>query len=176
MYPVPGHVALAMLGNRYGKAAWLPVMIGALLPDLIDKPLNDVFHLTPHGRFAMHSLTAVAVLTLVIHYFYQWPTAYSYMIGHLSHLLGDADFNPWFWPFVQYQYPPGIDVLDILSTPGTIFFPGWILLETVILGLVIFLYTRYAEKRSVQAAVLITIAALSVYRITRQRPVFHPEI
>jgi len=170
MYPVPGHVALAILGNRYLKADWLPVLIGGLLPDLIDKPLNDIFHWTPHGRYAMHSLTAVVVLTLVVQYFFQWAAAYSYMIGHLSHLLGDADFNPWFWPFVSYRFPQGIDVLDIFSAPGTIFFPGWIFLETVILGLVIFLYSRYAEKCSVQAAVLTAIAALTVYRVTRSHP------
>ncbi|MFB3786486.1 MAG: metal-dependent hydrolase [bacterium] len=170
MYPVPGHVALAMLGNRYGKADWIPVLIGGLLPDLIDKPLNDILQWTPHGRYAMHSLTAVVALTLAIHFFTHWQTAYSYMIGHLSHLLGDSDFNPWFWPFVHYRYPPGIDILEILSAPGTIFFPGWILLETIILGLVIFLYTRYAEKRSVQAAALIMIAALTIYRLTCQRP------
>ena len=118
----------------------------------------------------MHSFLGLALTTTLLYFASNWKTAYSYMIGHFSHLVADADFNPWFWPFIDYKFPPGIDVLDLLRIPGTILFPGWILLETLILGLVLFLYTRYSEKRSIQATVLITIAVLSVYRINRQRP------
>lgn len=170
MYPVPGHLAYSILGNRYFLADWIPVLIGGILPDLIDKPLNDILLITPYGRYAMHSFAGLAAATLIAYWFTNRKTACSYLIGHLSHLIADMDFNPWFWPFVEYKFPPGTDILDLYRKPAAILFPEWIAMETVILALALFLYTRYAEKRSVQASVLIAIAAISMYRITRQRP------
>ncbi|MBN2329589.1 MAG: metal-dependent hydrolase [Candidatus Omnitrophica bacterium] len=169
MYPVPGHLAFSILGNRYFHADWIPVIIGGILPDIIDKPLNDLFHITPYGRYAMHSFFGLFVATLIAYWLFNRKTAYSYMIGHISHLIADVDFNPWFWPFVEYKFPSGIDVLDILRAPSTIFFPSWILWESVLLGLAVFLYSRHAEKRTVQAAVLTAFAAIAIYRITRRR-------
>ncbi len=61
MYPVPGHLAYAVLGKRYFNIDWIPVIAGAMLPDLIDKPLDDIFHITPYGRYMMHSLLGMAV-------------------------------------------------------------------------------------------------------------------
>lgn len=169
MYPIPGHVAFSILGNRYFQADWIPVLIGGIMPDLIDKPLNDIFLITPYGRYAMHSFLGLAVATLIAYFLTNWKTACSYTIGHFSHLIADMDFNPWFWPFIDYKFPPGIDVLDLYRNPSIILFPKWILMESVILALAIFLYTRFAQKRSVQASVLVAIAAISIYRITRQR-------
>ncbi len=174
MYPVPGHLAFSILGARYFNADLIPVIAGGFLPDLIDKPLNDIFYITPYGRCPMHSLLGVAVVTLAVHLIFNWRIAYSYMIGHLAHLIGDADFVPWFWPFIEYDYPDGIDILDIMEKPLTIFIPYWMLLELIILGLAIFLYSRYTEKRSIQAAILIAIAAIAVYRITRHRKISPP--
>jgi len=169
LYPVPGHLAYCLLGKRYFNVDWIPVIAGGMLPDIIDKPLNDVFHLTPYGRYAMHSLFGFAVVTLAAYLVFNRRVAYSYAVGHLSHLIADADFNPWFWPFVRYDFGDGIDVLDIIRKPATIFFPSWILMETTILGLAAFLFTRYTEKRSVQSAVWVAIAAISIYRMTRTR-------
>jgi len=175
VYPIPGHLSLSILGNRYCKAAWVPVIIGGFLPDLIDKPLDDILHWTPYGRCMMHSLVGLCLAVGIAYLIWGRNTAYSYMVSHIGHLLGDADFNPWFWPLHQYTYPPGITILDLWRAPGTIFFPTWFLVETVILGLAVFLYTRYARKQSVQAAILATIFILSVYRITRKRPMGLPE-
>jgi hypothetical protein len=171
LYPIPGHTAFSILGNRYFQADWIPVLIGGILPDLIDKPLNDVFLWTPYGRYAMHSLAGCAAVTLLVYFFTNWKTASSYTIGHFSHLIADMDFNPWFWPFVEYRYPQGSNFLDIFRNPSMILFPYWIALEFIILGLAILLYTRFAKKKPVQAAILIAIAALSIYRITRQRAI-----
>lgn len=170
MYPIPGHLAFSVLGNRYCNAAWVPVIVGAMLPDLIDKPLNDVFHLTPYGRYAMHSLFGLAVSMVIAYWWFGRQVAFSYGIGHALHLVGDADFNPWFWPFIRYDFPQGIDVLDLFRDPSAILFASWIFVEFVILGLAAFLYTPYARPKWVQATVLTGIALLSVFRITRQRP------
>jgi hypothetical protein len=170
MYPIPGHLAFSVLGNRYLKAEWIPVIVGAFLPDLIDKPLNDVFHITPYGRYAMHSLFGLGIATLVAFLICNRKIAYSYCIGHASHLIADADFNPWFWPFIRYEWPSGIDVMDMFRAPSTIFFPSWIFVEALILGLAAFLYTPYSKKKSVQIGVIVGIVLLSLYRITRERP------
>ncbi|MGI6455044.1 MAG: metal-dependent hydrolase [bacterium] len=170
MYPIPGHVGLALLFHRYLRVEIIALIAGAMLPDIIDKPLNDVFHITPYGRYAMHSFMGLFITSGLTWWILSRDTAFAYFLGHFSHLLGDADFNPWFLPFVSYDFPAGIDTTDILSDPGSIFFPSWILMETVLLGLVLFLYTRYAKKTSVQIAVLAAIAGIAVFRITRQRP------
>ncbi len=87
----------------------------------------------------------------------------------MGHLIADSDFNPWLWPFLQPPIPDGITIVDIVRAPGTIFFISWLLMEAAILGLSCFLFTKYAQRKSVQAVVLAIIAGLSVYRITRQR-------
>lgn len=170
MYPVPGHLAFSILGNRYFQAEWIPIILGVFTPDLIDKPLNDILFLTPHGRCVMHSLAGLVAVVGIVYYFTNWKTAYSYGIGHFSHLLADADFIPWFWPFLSYQYPSGIDTLDLFRNPMSIVIPSWIAMESILVGLAVFLYSRYAQNRSIQAAILLAFAALSVYRITRIRP------
>ncbi len=170
MYPVPGHLALSILGNRYFQAEWVPVILGAFMPDLIDKPLNDIFYLTPYGRYAMHSLAGLAAAVGIVCFFTNWKTAYSYGLGHFSHLLADADFIPWFWPFLSYQYPSGIDTLDLFRNPMFIVIPSWVVMESILIGLAVVLYSRFTQKRSIQTIVLLAFAALSVYRITRIRP------
>ncbi len=170
MYPVPGHVAVAALAPRYLKVEWIPVIIGVMIPDLVDKPLNDVFSLTPHGRCAMHSLLGLCLATLIVYLIWGRTKAYSYGVGHFSHLLGDLDFVPWFWPFIEYDWPDGINVLDATSSPLKIFIPWWIFLETVLLVLALFLYTRYAKKRSIQAAILTAFILVTIYRLTREKP------
>ncbi|RJP21217.1 MAG: metal-dependent hydrolase [Candidatus Omnitrophota bacterium] len=170
LYPVPGHLAFSLLCHRYFNVELISVIVGGLLPDLIDKPLDDLFHITPYGRYAMHSLTGLAIAGLVAYVLFGKQIGLAYSLGHLAHLIADADFNPWFWPFYDHQFPAGITIVDLVRAPGKILFPSWILLETSILGLVLFLYSKYAEKKTTQAAILIAIAGLSIYRITRVRP------
>ncbi len=146
------------------------MIVGGMLPDLIDKPMDDIFHITPYGRYAMHSLTGLIVCGLIAYFVFGKKIGIGYSLGHFAHLIADADFNPWFWPFYDHQFPSGITIVDLVRAPGKILFPSWILLELIILGLALFLYTKYAEKKSVQIAVITTIVGLSIYRITRIRP------
>jgi len=170
MYPIPGHLSFSLVCHRYLRGDLIAVIVGGLLPDLIDKPLNDVFQLTPHGRYAMHSLTGLVVLTALVFCFFGRRISVSYFAGHLAHLVGDIDFCPWFWPFVNYEFPHGIDTTDILHSPLRIFFPGWILTEALILGLALFLFSKYAERRWVQGLVLIAIVGLFLFRVSMERP------
>ncbi len=170
MYPIPGHLSFSLVCHRYLRGDLIAAIVGGLLPDLIDKPLNDVFHITPHGRYAMHSLTGLVVCSALAFWIFGRRISLSYFTCHLAHLVGDIDFCPWFWPFVNYEFPQGIDTTDILHSPLRIFFPGWILIEALILGLAFFLYSKYAKPRWAQALVLVTIVGLFLLRLSMERP------
>jgi len=165
VYPIPGHLACSVLGVRLFKAEWTPVVIGAFLPDLIDKPLNDVLHWTPYGRCFMHSWLGLGLCFMAAYYFWGKTTALSYGFGHLAHLIADMDFNPWFWPFVRYDWPPGIDILDIPTHFWSIFRPFPIFLEALLLASAAFLFTRWGQKRYAQAAAATLFVLISAYRI-----------
>ncbi len=116
---VPGHLATAYLLVRRGEAPRLaeraaPACLGALLPDLADKPAMWA-GLTPYGRTLGHSLLAwalVGALWLVA----RRPRWLAFvLVGGLSHLAVDLVddvaeglersgyvFSAWFgWPLTN---------------------------------------------------------------------------
>lgn len=103
MWPT-GHLAFAYLSYRgylWRREATsipdLPVValgVGALLPDLVDKPLAWTLALLPSGRSLAHSLFTALALGVAL-YVLARGTRYlvvagALYLGHLSHLLGDA--------------------------------------------------------------------------------------
>jgi len=90
----------------------LPCIIGAVLPDIIDKPLN--FLLIPavngNGRFLFHNLLICAflmVIGLLLWIYYASPYILALDIGVLSHQVLDtmaADPVRWFFPLLG-PYP-----------------------------------------------------------------------
>ena len=89
----------------------LAVGFGALLPDLIDKPLAWRLDVLPYGRTLAHSLllagAALVVVGLVARR-YGHLTAYSaFAIGYLAHLAGDG-----YQPFLLGEW-------------GDLFFLAW---------------------------------------------------
>lgn len=169
MYPVPGHLAVSVVGKRYFNIGWIALLAGTFLPDLIDKPLNDIFHITPYGRCIMHSLAGLAAVTMLTYALFGEENGFAYFIGHVGHLLGDSDFNPWFWPFISYDWPTGIDITEIPSSFFEIFVPSWIFYETLLLGLAGLLFTRYGKQKHYQIAILVAFIAIAIFRISRQR-------
>lgn len=99
----PGHLAVALLSAHYllpaprsgvsARALAIVTMIGALTPDLIDKPLMWS-GLTPFGRSVGHALLCWAWLGLIA---LLWPRRrgamrallLAWVLGGLSHLLAD---------------------------------------------------------------------------------------
>jgi hypothetical protein len=78
----------------------------AVLPDLVDKPLTAVLHIS-EGRFIGHTLLFVFVVSLV---FYAWKRAYGLaaFLGGISHLLLDVGGPlPLFYPFASYEFTTG---------------------------------------------------------------------
>ncbi len=102
-------VGLALFSWR-GDLRVIPLaVLGAVLPDLIDKPLGLLF--LSYGRTFAHSL-AFAVLLLALGAFLYWrtrsPLGIALAAGVLSHQVLDLMWMEpaaWFWPF-SGQFPP----------------------------------------------------------------------
>ncbi|MHA1116312.1 MAG: metal-dependent hydrolase [Candidatus Heimdallarchaeaceae archaeon] len=85
--------------------AFLPLIIGALGPDIIDKLISEP--ITGYGRYIGHSIPfAILIFILFIAIFWKKPTVYSALIlGWIMHIILDtAGFIPWFFPFVEYNF------------------------------------------------------------------------
>lgn len=102
MWPI-GHVAGAYLCYALyrwndkeppGDAAVLVLVLGSLLPDLVDKPLAWYGGILPTGRSLGHSLVFILPLCVLVFVVAsrwgrrEWGVAFA--IGTLSHLLLDA--------------------------------------------------------------------------------------
>jgi hypothetical protein len=108
---VAGHIGfswlIGKLINRYGlRGKWLTnrlwiLLLGALFPDMIDKPLGLIIH---NGRAICHTLLLFGLLLV----FTVWwtiknkrPTWTIFTFGWLMHLLLDRIWlsaNTFFWP------------------------------------------------------------------------------
>ena len=74
--------------------ATLCVVLGTQFPDLIDKPLAWTFHVLPSGRSLMHSLYAVAVVSVFVAWvakrYGQPEIGPAFALGYASHLVMDG--------------------------------------------------------------------------------------
>lgn len=80
------------------------MIIGALLPDIIDKPL---FLLDlGGGRLYSHNLLFVIVSFLIVHFSSKRNKSISlpFLFGLISHLILDLPYVPLFYPFFSYDY------------------------------------------------------------------------
>ncbi|MHA1302872.1 MAG: metal-dependent hydrolase [Candidatus Heimdallarchaeaceae archaeon] len=100
--------------NSWGlnRFAILPLAIGAMGPDIIDK---SIFMLTiGYGRYLAHSLLfAILISIVVILLFRKKPQIYySFILGWIMHLLLDAlgGFIPLLFPFVKYTFPAPLEL------------------------------------------------------------------
>jgi hypothetical protein len=111
-----GHLAISALLHRYLDLDLEPVMAAGVFPDVTDKLLCQVLHITPSGRMYGHTLLSVALTTLLVHQMWGTRTARAWAAGYLGHLVGDmGGFVPWLYPFRKYEFKeaePGL--FDIL--------------------------------------------------------------
>jgi hypothetical protein len=134
------HVAFAYLlyspalhvarGRSPGDVAAVALGLGALVPDLVDKPLAWAFGVFQTGYGAAHSVLVVVPLLFVLvaaarRYDRAGP-AVAYAAGHLSHLAGDLVY-----PFVAGAGVPVERLLWPVSTfPEAGPSPGFVTLVT----------------------------------------------
>jgi hypothetical protein len=107
-----GHLAVSTLQHRYLKADLVPVVVAGIFPDVVDKTLCQILHLTSNGRTLGHTLVGLGLSTVVVRLIWGRRTAWSWALGCVGHLLGDSGgFVPWLYPFVRYDFPqhsPGL--------------------------------------------------------------------
>jgi len=122
----------------------------AILPDLVDKPLAALG--IGGGRYIAHTvLFAVTVAAI----FFLWNRKYGLaaITGLMSHLLLDLNsLVPWFYPFVDYNFPGGrFSFSDWLKDYVTFSKVGYELIIVVLVGLVAlicwWLYQRYDRRK-----------------------------
>jgi len=100
-----GHIGITVFLGNLLSLALTYVFLGSILPDIIDKPFQILG--IGYGRFIGHTLFMGLVIAGIIHLLTRKKLlSLSFLFGYWVHLLEDAyAFLPWFYPFVNYDFP-----------------------------------------------------------------------
>jgi hypothetical protein len=100
-----GHIGITLFFGGLFSLLFIPLLIGSILPDLIDKPLV-LFGITHYGRYIGHTITAGIIISLISFVITRKKIVpVSLFSGYLLHLVEDMPFFiPWFYPFVNYDF------------------------------------------------------------------------
>jgi hypothetical protein len=110
-----GHIAVSLLQHRYLNADLGPVLAGGLFPDVLDKTMCQVLHITPSGRMWGHTFLGLAISSLLVGMARGQRIAISWALGYAGHLAADAGGPiPWLYPFADYEFRPAPGLRDIL--------------------------------------------------------------
>lgn len=145
------HLGLALAAARpFARASLVFVAIGAMLPDIIDKPLGEAIYGTPNmGRIFAHTLLFLLLLGAAAYYTKDVRLA-SLFGGVLIHLILDfmwASPEILLWPLLG-DFPPA-EKLDAVSYIGMLLQQGLrnpMIYLSEILGLSYIIYLLF-EKR-----------------------------
>lgn len=110
-----GHLGISTLLHQYAKTDLAPVMIGGMMPDIVDKTLCQILRLTPSGRMAGHTLLGLALSTGLVALIGGKRAAWGWALGYLGHLVADIGGGvPWLYPFARYNFPPSLGLWETL--------------------------------------------------------------
>lgn len=140
-----GHLAVSYLLSRFARVDLQIAAVASVFPDLLDKPLKLVFHLTDGGRSFGHGLPLLLLITLGVSFWKGGQAGYSWGMGQLFHLLADYPFSgyvPWFYPFVAYPVAASPGGPAILITWPEVGFD----LSAVVLAVLVFGWTRRRRR------------------------------
>jgi membrane-bound metal-dependent hydrolase YbcI (DUF457 family) len=100
-----GHIGISIFLGSLISLSLFAVLIGALLPDVIDKALY-LLGFIDTGRYIGHTLFLGILISLIVHIILRKKLlSLSLLFGYWLHLLEDATkFVPWFYPFVSYDF------------------------------------------------------------------------
>jgi membrane-bound metal-dependent hydrolase YbcI (DUF457 family) len=147
---VTGIILGLLIADLLHDRRWIvPCIIGAILPDIVDKPLNFILlpALNGNGRFLFHNLIVFAILLavgLLLWKYYTSPLIVALDIGILSHQILDSMWTEpvrWLYPLLG-PYPaseaaPPDYLFDLLKTD--LFNPvEWIFIIVGICALVLY--------------------------------------
>ncbi|MDD1701827.1 MAG: metal-dependent hydrolase [Methanoregula sp.] len=140
-----------LLGDLLQDRRWIiPCVIGAVLPDLIDKPLGYlIFPTIGYGRFIFHNLILFFILLIAGYLLWKYsssPVILALDIGILSHQILDSMwFEPkmWLYPLfgtaIPHSAQPSDYIFYLLETDLTN--PTeWIIVLICICGFIVYLY------------------------------------
>lgn len=131
----------------------LPVAVGAVIPDIVDKPLGTLVLTIGYGRIYSHTLLFFLVLLGAGLALWAWKRSVilaGVSVGVLSHQLLDAMFAVpanWFHPFFgPFTFKPTTDfwwtaLYGELSSPTE-----WVLGGAVALGLLLWAFPGVRER------------------------------
>jgi membrane-bound metal-dependent hydrolase YbcI (DUF457 family) len=114
------HLGLTLAAARpFRNAALGYVLLGSMLPDIIDKPLGEMIFRTPNmGRTICHTLVSLMFLSIVA---YHWRNSRlaSLAGGVAAHLMLDSIWNSprtFLWPLLgTFPRAPYLTTLDYLQ-------------------------------------------------------------
>ena len=111
-----GHIAVSLLQHRYLKADLAPVVAGGLFPDVLDKTMCQVLHITPSGRMWGHTILSLVLSTFTVGIARGRRTAIGWAVGYIGHLVADTGGQvPWLYPFASYVFKPSPSFREILK-------------------------------------------------------------
>jgi inner membrane protein len=152
---VTAAVVFLTLGRR--RIDYRVVLLGAILPDLIDKPIGRLFFEEQFqtSRLFAHTLLFSVALLLMIQLTLRGPTARRWFILPIATMLHLALDGMWndpvtlFWPLFGTEFPK-VPVenywIEVLLRP---FDHPWVLLQEVVgLGLLVYLGFAYRLHES----------------------------
>lgn len=166
-----GHIGVT-LGIFFGLEIFIPrlrtiidpkyLAIGALLPDLVDKPLGRVIFASTleNGRIIGHTLLFPLIFSLIGLYLYKKRgdlRVISLSIGTVFHLMEDqmwASPKTLFWPFLGLRFPKyhmdftGIEYLTkMLKNSFELNFSPSSIPEILGMGVIVFLTIQWLIKK-----------------------------
>lgn len=155
--------SLSRLSSKNDFWAAVPyVVVGSLLPDIIDKPLGRIIFADEigSGRIYSHTLLFVTLLGLAGYYFYRQGQPYLLIIAAATfcHLLEDGMWNSpvvLFWPFLGWEFPRDtisgsfIEYLMLIFTRSyTVAFTEVFISEMIGLLIIILLTGKYIQSKT----------------------------
>ena len=120
-----GIILGVLIGDLIRDYRWvIPCALGAILPDLIDKPLWLVFQSIGYGRIYGHTLLAalaLGVLGLLVLKFWKNPVIAGIAAGVISHQVLDLMWHEpinWLYPVYGgfHQYDSTSEIVTVLES------------------------------------------------------------
>jgi membrane-bound metal-dependent hydrolase YbcI (DUF457 family) len=154
--------SLSRLSSKNNFSAFVPyILVGSLLPDIIDKPLGRIIFAEAigSGRIFAHTLLFVTLLSLAGYYLYRQgqPNLLIIATASFCHLLEDDMWNSpevLFWPILGWGFPRDAIsgsfveyLMLIFSRSFTVAFTEVFISEMIGLLIIILLTGKYIQSK-----------------------------
>lgn len=146
----PGHVAAAYLASKLFRTDQRAGLAVSMFPDMIDKPVRWLLHITPNDRIPAHTGLVWTLTSAITWLLGGKRFAQGWLVGYGAHLVCDeinAYLNPgriyFWWPFKRYQMHTGPTGLQSSLND---FSPASLLVEAVTVVCALWVWRRSQNK------------------------------